>query len=288
MLRREAPTTVALLPDERAFATMRRYRSFRFDRYDAYRRETDGLLRALAARTEHVRVTLLDPGDYARYCATTGTDPDTAAARARYTADRQHPVLTYQGQRLTELIDRLRAADAARRAGRRPEPDNRPDQSKAPPGTLTPDPSPALRDACDRAVELIGGLLLGAGAGRHHLVCSVRLPDAAGGQSLTAALHTGDDRTTGEVEINREAALALALVLAAGITTLGTGGVVLRSTHRESEVVHGWRLVGSRLRPLTTAEVFTAYCTDPYTGEPLAPEPGVEHRAGFFLPDADR
>ncbi|MBB1246577.1 hypothetical protein GL263_23945, partial [Streptomyces durbertensis] len=152
---------------------------------------------------------------------------------------------------------------------------------------LTPDPTPTLREACDRAVELIAGLLLGAGDGRHHLVCSVRLPDSAGGQSLTAALHTIDDRTTGEVEVNREAALALALVLAAGIATLGTGGVVLRTTHREGETVHGWRLVGSRLRPLTAAEVFTAYCTDPYTGEPLAPEPGVEHRSGFPLPDTD-
>ncbi|MBB1246775.1 hypothetical protein GL263_24955, partial [Streptomyces durbertensis] len=139
LLRREAPTTVALLPDERAFATMRRYRSFRFDHYGAYRRATAGLLRTLAARTEHVQVTLLDPQDYADYCTTTGTNPDTAAARARYTADRQRRVLTYRGQRLTELVNRLRAVEATRPADTGAPSPQRPDKPKRPPSALTPD-----------------------------------------------------------------------------------------------------------------------------------------------------
>ncbi len=53
----------------------------------------------------------------------------------------------------------------------------------------------------------------------------------------------------------------------------------------EPEEVRGWRLRAGRAQPLTAAEVFDAYCTDPVTGEPVAPEPGVEYRAGTPLDD---
>lgn len=47
--------------------------------------------------------------------------------------------------------------------------------------------------------------------------------------------------------------------------------------------MHGWRLARGNLVPLSAGEVFSAYCTDADTGEPVAPEPHVEYCAGFDL-----
>lgn len=47
--------------------------------------------------------------------------------------------------------------------------------------------------------------------------------------------------------------------------------------------VHGWRLIRGGLVPLSAGEVFSAYCTDADTGEPVAPESHVEYCAGFDL-----
>jgi hypothetical protein len=71
-------------------------------------------------------------------------------------------------------------------------------------------------------------------------------------------------------------------VLAAGIALEGAGGVVLRTSNPGTpDHLHGWRLHQGRLDPLTAGEVFSAYCTDAATGDPLSPEPGVEYCAGF-------
>jgi hypothetical protein len=64
--------------------------------------------------------------------------------------------------------------------------------------------------------------------------------------------------------------------------------VVLRTTGSGApDRVHGWRLHRGRLAPLTTAEVFNAYCTDAETGEPIGPESGVDYRTGFDLGPGD-
>ncbi|MFD9076298.1 hypothetical protein ACFVZ2_40885, partial [Streptomyces lasiicapitis] len=41
----------------------------------------------------------------------------------------------------------------------------------------------------------------------------------------------------------------------------------------------GGRLHGPRLHPLTSAEVFDAYCTDARSGDLIAPESGVDYCA---------
>src|SRR5262245_26783089 len=86
-LRRESPTTVAVLTDPADFAAMRGYRSFTFDDHPGYLRQVEGLLRSLSSRGVHVRVGPFDPAEYAEYCADTGHEPDSSRSRTRYAAD---------------------------------------------------------------------------------------------------------------------------------------------------------------------------------------------------------
>ncbi|NUS88478.1 MAG: hypothetical protein HOY75_38715, partial [Streptomyces sp.] len=108
-LRREAPSTVALLADEEDFAAMRQYASFAFDDHTAYLRQTEGLLRMLASQGVHTSIALFDPVEYDEFCADSGIDPDTSAARTRYTAEvaAVGPTVTYEGQPLDQLLQRL-------------------------------------------------------------------------------------------------------------------------------------------------------------------------------------
>jgi hypothetical protein len=87
------------------------------------------------------------------------------------------------------------------------------------------------------------------------------------------------------VDLEEAEALIFCTVLAVGIATDSSGGVVMRtSTGSDTDQVRGWSLHNSWLHPLTEAEVFNAYCTDAETGEPVPPEPGVVHRPGTPLP----
>ncbi|MEE1927300.1 hypothetical protein V1J52_03740 [Streptomyces sp. TRM 70351] len=139
-------------------------------------------------------------------------------------------------------------------------------------------------DAHDRARTALARLLAAAGHGRHHLVCSVT-PTGRAGPPLAAAVHA--EQGTGPLSgprYPRTAGHLFTTVLAAALTTGLPGGVVLRTTRGGRDTVRAWRLHDGWLHPLTEAEVFTAYCTDPLTGEPVPPEPGVDYRPGLHLP----
>ncbi|AEW93099.1 hypothetical protein SCATT_07280 [Streptantibioticus cattleyicolor NRRL 8057 = DSM 46488] len=272
-MRREVPSTVGLLPGPREFAAMRdAYTTFLFDDHAQYLRRTQGLLRSLDTQGIHVRVVLFDPAEFADYCAATGRDPDTPASRARYTAEVAAGGVTvpYHGQPLGHLVAELRTAtdhhttwthatDVLVRAGHDPEP------------------------FLEHATTALTALLTAAGPGTHHLVCSVPLTEPP----LTAALHAhhADD---GTVHLPEADALVLCTVLAAALAHAGPGGLVLRTTgtpdRHVPDRVRGWTVTGDGLRPLTEGEVFDAYCTDPRTGDPIPPEPGVEYTAGIPLP----
>ncbi|MFJ5710338.1 hypothetical protein [Streptomyces sp. NPDC093105] len=274
-LRREIPSTVGLLADEQDFAAMRRYRTFAFDDHPTYLKEVEALLRSLARQGTHTTVALFDPDEYVSYCAETGLDPDHPTSRCRFT---DHLAttgarVTYTGQPLTVLLPEL-VDTAVRRAT----------WEYATTVLATagdcPDCGQDLgRDAFDRATGLLLSLLDGAGTGTHHLVCSVPAAD----DHLLAVLHTTRDEQ-GTSHHDPTAATEFTAVLAAGIVLAAPGGLVLRATHPDRpDRLHGWRLAGGTLSPLTEAEVFAAYCTDARTGEPLPPEHGVDHRAGFPL-----
>ncbi|GAA4928435.1 hypothetical protein ACFPM3_07980 [Streptomyces coeruleoprunus] len=280
-LRREVPSTVGLLADEEDFAAMRRYRSFTFDDHTAYLRQVEALLRTLASNGGHTTVALFDPEDYAAYCTETGLDPDSAASRSRYTAEvaATGARVAYTGQPIDQLVPLL-VNTAVRHATHEYATMLLTDA-----GQCADCGQDIGHAAFDQATRALLRLLDAAGPGAHHLVCSI----PAGQEQLLGVLHTpGTD--TGPTPLHSAEGAAFVTVLAAGIAHEAPGGLVLRTTRPDApDRLHGWRLERGRLVPLTEAEVFNAYCTDADTGEPLAPEPGVEYRAGFDLaPDDGR
>ncbi|MFE2499625.1 hypothetical protein ACFXKX_34930 [Streptomyces scopuliridis] len=307
-LRREVPSTVGLLADEQDFTAMRRYRTFTFDDHATYLRQIDGLLKSLASQGVHTTVALFDPEEYAEFCAESGLDPDTADSRGRFTAriPGSGAAIAYTGQPIDSLVPQL-ISTAVRRA------------TWEYATTLLADLGECAdcgqdigRAAFDRASHLLFRLLEGAGSGTHHLVCSIPAVD----EQLLAVLHTEhpgspeipdrgpespDNRRDGPdgldgpggpggafARLDPSRATEFVTVLAVGIALESAGGVVLRTTRADDpDRLHGWRLQRGSLVPLTVGEVFSAYCTDADTGEPVSPESGVEYCAGFDLGSDD-
>ncbi|MFF8833110.1 hypothetical protein [Streptomyces sp. NPDC015131] len=278
-LRREVPSTVGILADQQDFAAMRdRYPSFPFDDHTTYLHHVEGLLTTLATRGGHTTVALFDPEDYEEYCAETGLDPDTPTSRSRFTAEiaATGACLPYTGQPVEQLVPLL-VHRAVRQATWEYATMLLTDI-----GQCADCGQDIGRSAFDQASRTLTRLLEEAGPGSHHLVLSVPADE-----QLLAALHA-ERPPTGPAVLDPTEGAEFATVLAAGIALESPGGLVLRTTTPAApDRVHGWRLDRGRLVPLTAAEVFNAYCTDATTGEPLPPEPGVDYRAGFDLPQDD-
>jgi hypothetical protein len=276
-LRREAPVVVGLLLDEPDFTAMTRYRSFRFGDYGTYLRQVDGLLRSLHAQGTHVAVTLFDPEAYAAYCRATRRPPDTPASRAHYVAEATttRACLPYTRQPLAAL-----RAELAHETERRATLDRATDILMA--AGPCPDCGQALADcAFDRASHTLLRLADAIGEGTHHVVCSLPTDD---GPPLLAAVHL-DATPDGDLDMDDADALAVCTVIAAATVTGRLGGLVARTLHPDGhDTVRGWELRGGEPHPLTEAAVFDAYCTDPSTGDPVPPEPGVRYAAGLPLP----
>ncbi|MBT2447416.1 hypothetical protein J7F03_10075 [Streptomyces sp. ISL-43] len=271
-LRREAPSTVGLLADAGDFAAMRAYRSFAFDDHRDYLDHVERLLRSLAAQGIHTTVALFDPEDYAEYCARQGLDPDTPGGRTRFTAELAGGSgLPYAGQPIDELLPLL-VDEAVRQATWEYA-----TTLLSGVGNCADCGQDIGTASLERAADALKRLVDRAGPGHHHLVCSVPAED----EQLLAVLHA-DTPGAGPPRIGGREGLDFVTVLAAGLALGGPGGVVLRSTAEGlRDRVHGWRLDRGRLVPLSAAAVFNAYCTDADTGEPVAPEPGVEYCPGY-------
>ncbi|WP_234426968.1 hypothetical protein [Streptomyces niger] len=281
-LAREIPGTLAILPTPEDLAAMSRYRTFPFTGQDhlGYLRRLDGLLRTRAAQGRHTALTLFDPGEYATYCTDTGIDPDRPESRARYTTEvtTAGATVPYTGRRITDTLPVLldeavrqdtwdRASTLLSTAGRCPTCD----------GDTGHD---AFEHASQAMLRLLGAL----GPGRHHVVCSVT---ASGDSPLLATMHA-TTYPDGRLHLAEAEALIFCTVLAAGFTLGGAGGVVSRTLDdQHGDEVRGWSLRGSWLTALTAAEVFSAYCTDARTGDPVSPEPGVDYLPGIALPAPD-
>jgi hypothetical protein len=283
-LRREAPSTVGLLVDPEDFAAMRHYRTFTFDDHSGYLRQVEGLLRTLAAQGLHTTVALFDPEDYVEFCTEAGLDPDDRTSRSRFTAEvaAAGATVAYAGQPIDTLIPLL-VSRAVRRATWEYA-----TLLLADLGDCADCGQDIGRAAFDRASHLLARLLDTAGPGTHHIVCSTPTDN----EQLLAVLHTSRD-TDGPARLASSEGAEFATVLAVGVALEAQGGLVLRtSVQGAPDRVHGWRLHRSSLVPLTAGEVFSAYCTDAGTGEPVSPEPGVEYCAGFDLgadePEAHR
>ncbi|MFI9048616.1 hypothetical protein [Streptomyces sp. NPDC053427] len=284
-LRREVPSTAAVLADERDFAAMRRYRTFPFDDHRSYLQQMETLLRTLAAQGVLTTLSLFDPVAYEQYCADLALDPDRPDSRTRYTAELActGATLPYKGEPLAQLLPRL-IEEADRQATW--------DQASAllaRAGSCQDCGADLGHAAFARATAAVRQLLEALGDGTHHLVCSI----PAGDPPLLAVLHT----TTGETDrpqLSESETLIFCTVLAAGLALCTPGGIVARTTADdtgERSTVRGWSLRDAWPCPLTEAEVFTAYCTDAETGEPIAPEHGVDYAPGLPLtppPDEHR
>ncbi|MEU5403766.1 hypothetical protein ABZ348_31295 [Streptomyces sp. NPDC005963] len=281
-LRQEAVTTIGVIADDVDFRAMRRYPTFVFDDHPEYLRHLQALLRSQTTDERHTGIVLFDPEDFAAFCSEQGLDPDTPLSRSRYTAHaaERFGTLTYGGEPLTsllpELIDR-----SVRRATRYYA-----SSLLAEAGECSDCGRHIGRAAFDRASRTLARLLDAAGTGSHHLVCSVRTPSG----QIFAVLHAEGPTTTPSppAEPDTSDVAEFVTVLAAGIALNTTGGLVLRTkTPAAPDRLHGWRLHHGRLLALTEAQVFSAYCTDIETGDPVPPEPGVDYRAGFDIPDDD-
>ncbi|MEV8231195.1 hypothetical protein AB0P41_34995 [Streptomyces sp. NPDC079167] len=274
-LRREAPNTIGLLVDPDDFAAMRRYRSFTFEDHAVYLRQVEGLLRTFAAQGTHTTVALFDPEDYADFCAESGLEPDERTSRTRFVAEvaSAGATVAYTGQPIDTLIPLL-VSQAVRRATWEYA-----TMLLAGLGDCADCGQDIGRAAFDRASHLLMRLLDTAGPGTHHIVCSMPMEN----EQLLAVLHTARD-TDGTARLGSAEGAEFATVLAVGVALETQGGVVLRTTTPDApDRVHGWRLNRGSLLPLTAGEVFSAYCTDADTGEPVSPESGVEYCAGFAI-----
>lgn len=270
-MRKEVGTVVALLATPDDFDTMREhYRSFRFTDYYDYLNDQQILLDSLM-ETSGAYVTLFDPVAFVVFCAREGLEPDSPSSRSRYaTGAAVHEVrLPYEGDELGDVLDDLQEAL-----------EKRLDLEKAVRiiGLSSQDGMPPYA-FLDRARAAVGGLLHGLGAGTHHLVCSVTHETGP----LMAILHVtcSDD---GAPHVSGDEALAFTVHVAAGLRSGGAAGIVARTSATEAdahEVVRGWTISESWLRPLTEAQVFAAYCTDADTGEPIPPEHGVEYASAY-------
>ncbi|MFD0057757.1 hypothetical protein ACFVHR_28980 [Streptomyces sp. NPDC127168] len=277
VLRREIAGTIGLLTDEHDFRAMRRYRSFTFHDHAAYLRQVEGLLRARAAEGTHTTIALFDPEEYADYCTTAGLDPDAPASRTRFTAElaTNGPTVPYEGQPLTDLLPAL-VDEAVRQATWEYA-----STLLARLGACSTCGEDLGRAAFTRASRLLLQVLRTAPPGNRHLVCSV----SGSPEDLVSVLHA-DEEIDGSPHLDEAEALEFTSVLALGLATHSPGGLVMRiSPAGGPDRIHGWRLRGYGLEPLTAGEVFDAYCTDVENGDLISPESNVDYCAPPDLGD---
>ncbi|MFD4989769.1 hypothetical protein [Streptomyces sp. NPDC058374] len=277
LLRREIAGTLGLVASAADFAAMRRYRTFLFDDHTTYLQHAEALLRAQAAQGRITSVVLFDPDEFARYCAQEGLDPDTADSRTRYTAEAAAlgPCLLHEGEPVADLLESL-VAESLRQATWEYASDLLEGLGDCPHCA-----TPLAHHARQRAHRLLRAVLDTTTPGHHQLVCSL----TTSGRTLLAPLHA-DTRSLGEALLDPDEAVDFTTLLACALALPAPAGLVMRSrVEGVPEEVRGWRLRAGRPQPLTAAEVFDAYCTDAVSGEPVAPEPGVEYRAGTPLDD---
>lgn len=278
VLRREIAGTIGLLTDEHDFRAMRRYRSFTFHDHTAYLHQVEALPRTRAAQGTHTTVALFDPEEYADYCTAAGLDADAPASRARFTAElaAHGPTVPYEGQPLADLLPTL-VDEAVRQATWEYT-----STLLARLGDCATCGEDLGRAAFTRATRLLRRVLETAPPGSRHLVCSVSgHPE----ETLSSVLLV-DTENDGTQRIDEAEALEFTSVLALGLATHSPGGLVMRiSAPGGPDRIHGWRLRGYGLDPLTAAEVFDAYCTDIESGDLISPESNVDYCAPPDLGD---
>ncbi|MCZ4098101.1 hypothetical protein [Streptomyces sp. H39-C1] len=124
--------------------------------------------------------------------------------------------------------------------------------------------------AVENAAALLNSVFTALGDGCHTLTVSIRAHSTSDDYFVTTVpfCTTGERITVDQDETDR----IVTLMLAGRI-----GGLVVRTaTDNGHARVCGWYLQDNTAVPLSRAQIFNAYCTDP-EGEPIPPEHGVEY-----------
>ncbi|WP_307813639.1 hypothetical protein [Streptomyces sp. N35] len=266
-LRREISGTIGLVADEDAFRAMQRYDSFTFDTFAAYLSAMEDLLTARASQGAHTDVVLFDPQEYAEFCTDTGRDPDLPASRARFTAEvaAAGTGIPYDGQSVSDLRADLITAMENQASSEYAS------EVLARLGDCAICNEDLGKEAFARAATLLRRVLDAAPKGDHHLVCSV----VAGPRALRSSLNTDTDTDEdGTVALDETEATGLINVLALGLVTPHTAGLIVRTrTEGTADRAYGWRLdERGAITALTASEVFDAYCTAPHPDGWIGPD----------------
>lgn len=124
----------------------------------------------------------------------------------------------------------------------------------------------------ERSAALVMGFVNAVGDGCHHLTVVA----SANGGTLSASVSFHNDGETSDLDPDDALEAMTVLTLAA---VVGGGAVVRTHFADQTFEVRGWKLVEFYAKPCSASETFSAYCTDPATGELIPPEWGVEYVA---------
>lgn len=280
-LRREVPSAAAVLADEQDFRAMSRYRTFPFDDHRSYLQQMENLLRTLASQGVLTTLSLFDPVAFEKYCADLTLDPDRPDSRSRYTAEvaRTGATLTYQGEPLNRLLpllveeaDRQATWDHASAVLARVS--DCPGAAKTSPTPRSPaPPKPSNSSSKPSAAAPTTSSAPSRPEIRPCWRCCMPPPRRAPATGSPNRTPSSSARSS-----------------PAGFALRTPGGIVSRTTPGHDttggpahDTVRGWSFRDAWPRALSAAEVFTAYCTDADTGEPIPPEHGVDYAPGLPL-----
>ncbi|MFD6115514.1 hypothetical protein ACFWG0_36265 [Streptomyces yangpuensis] len=122
----------------------------------------------------------------------------------------------------------------------------------------------------ERSAALLTGFLGAMGDGCHHLAVAA----TANGATLAASVPFHNDGGASDLDPDDALAAMEILTLAARV---GGGAVIRTYFADQTSEVRGWKLVEFYAKPCSASETFSAYCTDPETGELIPPEWGLEY-----------
>ncbi|MEV7581563.1 hypothetical protein [Streptomyces erythrochromogenes] len=124
----------------------------------------------------------------------------------------------------------------------------------------------------ERSAALVMGFVNAVGDGCHHLAVAA----SANGATLSASVPFHNHGETSDLDPD-DALMAMEILTLAAV--VGGGAVIRTHLPNQTSEVRGWKLVEFYAKPLSASETFSAYCTDPETGELIPPEWGVEYMA---------